>query len=314
MKKEILISVVIPVYNGIKTLPDLINGISKQTIFNNLEIVVIDSGSNDGSIEYLSQFDYVRILQIVKSDFNHGKTRNIAVQNCEGQFVFMTVQDAWTNDKKLLEKMLIHFKNEHIHAVCGHQIVPQESNKNPHEWFRPQDKPSFKLISFNRLEFQQLSPEELRAFCGWDNVISVYRKKSLIELPFEEIIFGEDMLWAKMALSKGWAICYDNSCLINHYHHAFSDYIYKRTLISKLFIFKCFNFFDARNYSFKQYFLIVYRNFKWKCHIKWILHNWKIVYQYNKATSILLKHRKNNSLHKLELDFKLNVPIGKTNS
>jgi rhamnosyltransferase len=314
MKKEILISVVIPVYNGIKTLPDLINGIIQQTIFNELEIVVIDSGSDDGSIEYLTQFDFVRICHIEKNDFNHGTTRNLAVQNCIGKFIFMTVQDAWTNNHCLLENMVLRFKNENVHAICGHQIVPHDLDKNPHDWFKPQDKPSFRVIGFNLEEFQKLSPKELRSYCGWDNVISVYRKNSLLELPFEEIIFGEDMLWAKMALEKGWKIGYDSSCLINHYHHAFSDYIYKRTLISKLFILKCFNFFDDRNYSFKQYLLIVYRNFKWKCHIKWILHNWRIVYQYNQATSDLLKLRKNNSLEKLELDFKLNVPIGKTNS
>lgn len=314
MKNEILISVVIPVYNGIKTLRDLMDGISQQTIFNQLEIVVIDSGSNDGSIEYLSQFDYVRIFHIEKSEFNHGSTRNIAVQKCAGQFIFMTVQDAWTNDHTLLERMLRHFKNEDVHAVCGHQIVPHAPDKNPHEWFRPQDKPSSKVIKINHEEFQKLSPNELRFYCSWDNVISIYRRNSLLALPFEQIIFGEDMLWAKMALEKGWSIVYDSSCRINHYHHAFSDYIYKRTLISKLFILKCFNFYDDRNYSFKQYLLIVYRNFKWKSHIKWIPHNWRIIYQYNRATSHLLKHRNNNSLDKLELDFKLFIPIGKPNS
>lgn len=311
--KEIRVSVVIPVYNGIKTLPDLINGIIQQTIFNELEVVVIDSGSDDGSIEYLAQFDFVRVFHIDKRDFNHGKTRNLAVQNCLGEFIFMTVQDAWTNNHCLLENMVVHFKNENVHAVCGHQIVPHDLDKNPHEWFRPQEKPSLRVIGFNHEEFQKLSPKELRSYCGWDNVISMYRKNSLLELPFEEIIFGEDMLWAKMALEKGWGIVYDSSCLINHYHHSFLDYTYKRTLISKLFILKCFNYFDDRNYSFKQYILIVYRNFKWKYHVKWILHNWRIIYQYNRATSSLSQHRKNNSIEKLELDFKLNVPIGKTN-
>ena len=310
----IKVSIVIPVYNGIKTLPDLINGISQQTICNELEVVVIDSGSDDGSIEYLAQFDFVRICHIDKSEFNHGTTRNLAVQNCFGQYIFMTVQDAWTNDCRLLEKMLIHFQNENVHAVCGNQIVPHDSDKNPHEWFRPQDNPSYKVISLNHEEFQKLSPKELRSYCGWDNVISIYRKKSLLELPFETIIFGEDMLWAKMALEKSWAICYDSSCLINHYHHAFSDYMYKRTLISKLFIFKCFKYFDERKYGFKHYLLVIFRNFKWKCDFKWIFHNWKIMYQYNRATSDLLKHQTENSLQKLELEFKLNVPIGNTNS
>lgn len=312
--KEFRVSVVIPVYNGIKTLPNLINGISQQTIFNELEVVVIDSGSDDGSIEYLTQFEFVRICQIDKNDFNHGTTRNLAVQNCLGKFIFMTVQDAWTNNHSLLENMLHHFKNENVHAVCGHQIVPHELDKNPHEWFRPQDKLNFKLISFNQEEFQKLSPKELRSYCCWDNVISVYRKNSLLKLPFEEIIFGEDMLWAKMALEKGWEIVYDSSCLINHYHHSFLDYTYKRTLISKLFILKCFNYFDERKYGFKQYILVIYRNIKWKCNVKWIFYNWKIMNQYNLATFDLLKHQSNNSIVKLEIKFKLNVPIGRSNT
>jgi rhamnosyltransferase len=311
---KVLISVVVPVYNGIKTLPDLINGISIQTIFNQLEVVVIDSGSTDESIAYLEQFDFVRIFHIQKSEFNHGKTRNIAVQNCLGEYIFMTVQDAWTIDDRLLERMLCHFKNEKVRAVCGHQIVPHDMNKNPHEWFRPQDKSSVKIISFNPEEIKALMPKELRSNCGWDNVISIYKKKSLLELPFEEIIFGEDMLWAKMALENGWAIVYDSSCLINHYHHSFSDYTYKRTLISKLFVLKCFNYLDDRSFGFKQYLLVIYRNFKWKCDLKWIFHNWKIIYHFNLATSSLVKHKNNNTIETLELKFKLNVPIGKTNS
>lgn len=311
---DIQVSVVIPVYNGIKTLPKLIDGIFQQTIFSQLEVVVIDSGSNDGSIEYLAQFDFVRFFRIEKSEFNHGKTRNFGIQNCSGSFVFMTVQDAWTNDDRLLEKMLIHFTNENIHAVCGNQIVPHDLDKNPHEWHRHQDNPSFKVISFNHEEFQKLSPAELRSNCGWDNVISIYRKKSLLELPFEEIIFGEDMLWAKMALEYGWSLVYDSSCLINHYHHNFSDYTYRRTLISKLFILKCFNYLDDRNYGFKQYLLIIYRNFKWKSDLVWIFHNWKIIYQYNLATCHLRKHLNNDTIKILELNVKLNVPIGKINS
>jgi rhamnosyltransferase len=190
--------------------------------------------------------------------------------------------------------------------------VPHDENNNPHEWFRPQDLASFKEINCSIDVFEKMSPIDQRSLCGWDNVISLYRRTSLIELPFENIIFGEDMLWAKMALIRGWTIGYDHSCTVNHYHYSFGDYTYQRTLIAKLFILKCFDYFDNRTFGFRDYLLIIYRNFKWKSHIRWVSHNWKILYQYNKATLELFKHIKNNTIEKLESDFKLNIPIGKT--
>ena len=45
-----LISIVIPVKNGMGTLPKTIEGIQKQTRFSDCEVVVIDSGSTDGSV------------------------------------------------------------------------------------------------------------------------------------------------------------------------------------------------------------------------------------------------------------------------
>lgn len=312
MVNQVQVSIVIPVYNGIKTLPKLIRGITSQTIFKQMEIVVVDSGSTDGSIDYVAGYDFVRILHIDKSDFNHGNTRNLAVQHCVGDFVLMTVQDAWTEDITLLERMLFHFDNSNIRAVCGHQAVPHDESNNPHEWFRPQDLARFKEINCSSDDFENMSPIDQRSLCGWDNVISLYRRTSLIELPFDEMIFGEDMFWAKMALKKGWTIGYDYSCTVYHYHYSFGDYTYQRTLIAKLFILKCFDYFDNRTFGFKDYLLIIYRNFKWKSHVKWIFHNWKILYQYNKATSELLKHIRNNTIRKLESDFKLNIPIGKT--
>jgi rhamnosyltransferase len=227
----------------------------------------------------------------------------------------MTVQDAWTTDSLLLQRMLGHFEDPVLMGVCGQQIVPHIKGTNPHQWFRPQSAPSLEKVHFkNPNEFKALSPKEQRALCGWDNVIAMYRKTAMLQLPFEPLIFGEDMLWAKMALEKGWKIIYDSSFHVNHYHHSYLDYSYKRTLISKLFILKCFDYFDNRNNGFKQFLLVIFRNIKLRCDIKWIFYNWKIMYQYNLATSFLLKCHTKNTIEKLEMEFKLNVPIGKTNS
>jgi rhamnosyltransferase len=312
MNNDILLSIVIPVLNGIKTLPKLIQGLEDQILFDQIEVIAVDSGSTDGSVTYLEQFDFVRVIQIAPKEFNHGATRNLAIQHCKGEFIFMTVQDAWTTDPKLLENMLAHFKDNEVMGVCGQQIVPQIKGYNPHQWFRPQSEASQRTLQFKRIEdFHSLTPKEQRQACGWDDVIAMYRKTALQVLPFEPLIFGEDMMWAKMALQKGWAIVYDTSCRVNHYHFEFPNFTYKRTLIARFFIYKCFNYFDNRTYSLKDKIRMVLRNLKWGVHPKWIPHNLKIMRNVNEATQHLKRHIDNNTLKELEKELALSVPVGK---
>ncbi|MGJ8548653.1 glycosyltransferase family 2 protein [Winogradskyella wichelsiae] len=308
------ISIVVPIKNGMDTLPAFIEGIQKQTLFKQIEVVIIDSESTDNSVEFLSQFSFVKVVSIDPKTFNHGATRNLGVTHCNGEFVLMTVQDAWTTDAKFIERMVAHFKDPSVMGVCGQQVVPHEKDKNPHEWFRPQSKGSAKKVEFKTKEaFLALSPKEQRQSCGWDDVVAMYRKQALLDLPFEPLVFGEDMLWAKMALEKGYALVYDTTVRVFHYHFQFPKYTYKRVLISKFFIYKCFNYFDDRTFSYKDYALVVYRNFKWKCAPKWIKHNFNLIANHRKATSTLATAIKKNKIEALERELAINIPQGTTN-
>jgi rhamnosyltransferase len=92
-EERVKISVVIPVKNGEPWLDECIQGIMSQTLFNQTEIIAIDSGSTDGSLAILEKYP-VRIYNLPPAEFNHGLTRNYGVQLCRGEYVVMTVQDA----------------------------------------------------------------------------------------------------------------------------------------------------------------------------------------------------------------------------
>jgi rhamnosyltransferase len=308
------ISIIVPVKNGMSTLPHFIEGVKKQTRFNETEVIVIDSGSTDASVEFLEKFDFVKIVSIDPKTFNHGATRNLGVSHCKGEFVLMTVQDATPVNELWLESMVNHFKDKAVMGGWGQQVVPHHKDKNPHEWFRPQSKGSVKNVQFkDKAKFINLTPAEQKKLCGWDDVNAMYRKRALIELPFEPLVYGEDMFWAKMALELGYKLVYDYSIRVYHYHFQFPKYTYKRILISKFFTYTCFNFSDARTYSLKNYLIIVFRNFKWGYHMKWIWHNFKIIYSHRKATKVFIKNVKNNTLEALEKELAIQIPIGKQN-
>lgn len=307
----IKISVVVPVKNGIKTLPHLIKAIQEQSIFDALEVVVFDSGSDDGSVEFLQQYPFIRLFQIAPHEFNHGSTRNLAVQQCKGKFIWMTVQDAWPTDHLMLEKMLKHFTDVNTVAVCGQQIVPPNPKMNPHEWYRSTAKPQVYKVQFTNGNYHHLTPKQKWEAASIDNVNTVYRKSTLLAFPFKQVFWGEDMYWGDHILAQALAIVYDRSAKVNHYHYQDASYTQKHTLITKLLTYQCFTFLDRRTFDVKDYLLVVYRNFKWKLKFKWIFYNFRLIYNHRKATHYFIKCIENNTIDQLEKKLYQNIPKGR---
>jgi len=87
------ISIIIPVKNGISTIEACLSEIFKQTLISDTEVIIIDSGSTDSTLEIVKKYPII-LHQIPPEEFGHGKTRNLGVSIAKGEFVVMTVQDA----------------------------------------------------------------------------------------------------------------------------------------------------------------------------------------------------------------------------
>lgn len=109
---SVKVSVVIPVLNGIRDgLPRLLKSLRDQT-HQNLEIIAVDSGSTDNSIEVLKSFG-AHVLQIPKDKFRHDYARNLGAQQATGDYLLFTVCDACFEDPAWIEigiKHLLRFR------------------------------------------------------------------------------------------------------------------------------------------------------------------------------------------------------------
>src|SRR3954449_1557175 len=89
-----VISVLIPVKNGGDDLARCLERINAQRLDEDVEIVVVDSGSTDGSVQAALQAG-ARVHEIPPEEFDHGSTRNLAASLAQGETFVFTSQDAY---------------------------------------------------------------------------------------------------------------------------------------------------------------------------------------------------------------------------
>jgi rhamnosyltransferase len=285
------VSVVIPVKNGIHTIKKCIDGILSQNISVE-EIVVIDSGSTDGTIELLKKYDKVKLIEIPADEFNHGETRNIGVQHATGEYVVLTVQDAWPVDENWLDNLFKGLVNKDVVAVCGQQVVPHDPDKNPAQWFRPYSAPKIVTHSFSKDAYNAMSPSEKQTVCCWDDVTAMYKRDILLALPFRKTPFAEDAWWANDALLAGYTIAYNYNARVYHYHHEDAEFAFKRyyaEIFSTYTIFKLLPEMpklSVQFYSRLAKSLYIAKGISFTDKFRWWKHNINLVKSYRRSCEL----------------------------
>jgi glycosyltransferase involved in cell wall biosynthesis len=93
------ISVVIPVYNGEKTIKQTIESVLSQT-WTDFEIIIIDADSSDSTFKIVSDIKDMRIKVFKYSKANVAVNRNRGLAHASGKFItFLDADDLWLPDK-----------------------------------------------------------------------------------------------------------------------------------------------------------------------------------------------------------------------
>jgi glycosyltransferase involved in cell wall biosynthesis len=119
------LSVVIPNYNCARFLPETLESVFAQTC-GDLEIIVVDDGSTDGSQALLGRFaDRVRVIH--QENQGVSAARNRGIRESRGEFVaFLDADDLWHPEK--LAKQLQLFTNPAVGLVhCAVEYVDEQN-------------------------------------------------------------------------------------------------------------------------------------------------------------------------------------------
>lgn len=94
----VTISVIIPVFNVEKYLYECLDSVVNQT-FNDIEIICVNDGSTDNSLNILKEYEHKdsRIKIISQENKGIGASRNIALENACGEYVYFMDSDDYLN-------------------------------------------------------------------------------------------------------------------------------------------------------------------------------------------------------------------------
>ncbi|HZL98753.1 MAG TPA: glycosyltransferase, partial [Planctomycetota bacterium] len=228
------VSVVIPAKNGRPYIGPCLDAVLAQEYDGPVDVLVIDSGSTDGTLDDVAARPAVRLHRIHPSAFDHGDTRNLGAGMTRGEAIVFLVQDAEPVGRRWLANLVRNLDDERV-AGAFSRILP-----------RPEAGPLVKQGCEGDLCFRDrrieerfdspavaaaLDPHTLRVRCNFNDVCSVLRRSAWEQLPFQRGMFGEDIKFARAALEAGWTIVFDPTSQVLHSHEYDARTVYERTFV-----------------------------------------------------------------------------------
>jgi glycosyltransferase involved in cell wall biosynthesis/SAM-dependent methyltransferase/GT2 family glycosyltransferase len=200
-------SVVIPVLDGARYLPELLAAVRAQG--RDVELLVVDSGSTDGSAE-LAHAGGADVLEIPQSEFGHGRTRNLAAERTTGELICFLTQDATPVPGWLDAYEQAFALANDVGAAFGPHLP------------RPDTSPMIarELTDF----FAGFSPDGAPALLGagdpmfLSNVNACYRRDCWEQIRFDDVRYSEDQAFARAMGKHGWRRAYQPSAGVLHAH------------------------------------------------------------------------------------------------
>ena len=206
-------SIIIRAFNEDKHIGKLIKGIKNQQTSAEIEIILVDSGSNDKTVEIAEKYGVI-IVTIKPEEFSFGYALNIGCEKATGEYLLFASAHVYPIYTNWIEKMLTPFKDENVALVYGRQTGYEKSKYSEKrllaKWFP-------EVSNYN-----QHYP-----FCN--NANTVVRKSLWESNKYDETLTGlEDLAWAENILKDGYHIAYESEAAIVHVHEETPKKVYNR--------------------------------------------------------------------------------------
>ncbi len=220
------VSIVVPTWNGGVHFRRLVRHLAAVRERTGAEVLVIDSGSSDGTVE-VARGAGLRVHCIPQADFGHGRTRNLGVALTSGRTICFLTQDVLPVTPDWPLRMQVALDGDaRLAGVYGRQIPRDATTMEmffvalnyPAEALRFDPRPGGHTPRPGRVVFS--------------NAFSAVRRELVERVPFADYVpVSEDQVWAHQVLAAGYSIAYEPAAEALHAHHYSLHGLFRRTLL-----------------------------------------------------------------------------------
>lgn len=206
-------SIIIRCYNEREHIGKLLHGIFEQT-YDDFEVILVDSGSTDGTLELAQQYPIEDVVHIPPEKFSFGRALNYGCEVARGQFCVFISAHCYPKRIDWLERLLEKFEDDDIAMVYGKQRGGGPTKFSERQifqrWFPDED------IDY------QLTPFA-------NNANAAIRRRLWEEYSYDEQLTGlEDLDWGKRVKEAGYEVSYASEAEVIHIHDETPRDIYNR--------------------------------------------------------------------------------------
>lgn len=229
------VSFVIPTYNGGAIFAAVIKLVMAQKALGSIELVVVDSGSTDGTVE-LAKRAGAQMVKIPNEEFNHAHARNLGVRKAQGEYVILMTQDAFPTGELWARTLLEPIVLGKAAAVSPMQV--------PHN-----NAPLYEKIMLAGLanvtrpggqdQYTRYAAEDdeetLNNKATLDNVSCGAKRELFLKYPFAAQ-FAEDRCLGIQLLKAGYTLGMLASVQVKHSHNRPPLYTLRRNVYNAMYL------------------------------------------------------------------------------
>jgi rhamnosyltransferase len=208
------VSIVLRTKNEQARLRGTLESIFAQDYVDGFEVVVVDSGSTDNTLNILRAYQ-VRLIEIPCQQFSYGRALNVGIEAGYGSLSVLVSAHATPGDRRWLKYLTAPFESELIAGVHGRQIP----------W--PDCNPLARRDLGGQFGLERKSSRDDASFSSANCAI---RKAIWAAIPYDESMPGvEDRAWAKRVQQLGYCIAYEPQATVFHSHNETCAQMFRRS-------------------------------------------------------------------------------------
>jgi rhamnosyltransferase len=200
------VAVVIRTRDEAESLPATIDMVMAQSRTAE-EIIVVDSGSTDGTVEMVRSIDRIRLIEIEPSSFSYGGSLNKGFSSTSCEFVVCLSAHARPVHGRWLEELIRPTADPRVVGVYGRQVAQPDAY--------PFVRRDLEAYYSEHPRVQTVASDHV-----FSNANSLVRRDAWMDVQFDEgLTYCEDQLWARTMILAGASIAYAPQASVFHSHN-----------------------------------------------------------------------------------------------